>query len=96
VLEGLTFESWKNVRPVYYDIVLKHKYSSDDVTGQMIDLMFENITCEFMYMYNKVFGGNPTYDLGRTENFTSSMETKRVAWQTKLDKFIETLEANVQ
>ena len=96
VLEALTFETWKNVRPVYYDIVLKNKYSSDEITGHMIDLIFENITCEFMYMYDKIFGGTPTYELGRNENFTSYMASNRDAWQKKLDSFIDTLEANVQ
>ncbi len=39
IFEALCAESYKNVYPVYYDVALKGKYSSDENTAEMIDLI---------------------------------------------------------
>ena len=59
ILEALQYESWKTVRPAYYDIMLKQKYSSDEVSGQMLDIIFENNTSEFLYMYCRFIDDYP-------------------------------------
>ena len=40
MLEALQSESAKTVRPAYYDIALKTKYTRDDESAQMLDLIF--------------------------------------------------------
>jgi len=40
MLEALQSESAKTVRPAYYDIALKTKYTRDDDSVEMLDLIF--------------------------------------------------------
>ena len=43
VLEMLNFYSYYNVRPAYYEVMLKQKYTRDSVSGQMLDIITNNI-----------------------------------------------------
>ena len=92
VLEALQFETWKSVRPAYYDVALKTKYTQDEISGQMLDLIFDNVTCSFAYMYSRFTGGYPGANLGLTENYTSWYAANLPKWQGALDALIETLQ----
>ena len=37
--EAMAAETYTNVYPVYYDVALKSKYSKDEATASMIDLI---------------------------------------------------------
>lgn len=85
LLEALQYESWKTVRPAYYDVMLKQKYSSDEISGQMLDLIFENTTCPFLYMYCRFVGDYPVNQIGNNENYVSWLSSRISAMQTKID-----------
>ena len=42
ILEALSSESARNVIPVYYDLALKTKFTRDEESAEIIDLLFEN------------------------------------------------------
>jgi hypothetical protein len=42
ILEALCSDSAKSVVPVYYDIALKTKFTRDDESAEIIDILFEN------------------------------------------------------
>lgn len=92
LLEALQYESWKTVRPAYYDVMLKQKYSSDEVSGQMLDLIFENTTCPFLYMYARFFGDYPGFQIGNNENYVSWLAGKQAGMQKKIDDLVEKLQ----
>ena len=50
VLEALNYYSWKDVIPVYFEVALKQKYSRDNETAKMFDLIIDSMV----------------YDLGET------------------------------
>ncbi len=54
VLEALAVEGYRSVRPAYFDTALKEKYSRDEETKEMIDLLISGITVDFgdIYVYN--------------------------------------------
>ncbi len=52
VLEAMCYESYKKVTPVYYDVVLKTRYSSDPNSARAIDIIRENIMTDFIYANN--------------------------------------------
>ncbi len=85
ILEALQFESWKTVRPAYYDIMLKQKYSSDEISGQMLDIIFEHNTSQFLYMYCRFIDDYPGSQIGINENYTSWLQSKITSMQQKLD-----------
>lgn len=47
IVETLFAESYKQVIPAYYDIALKTKYSRDEESKQMIDLIRDSLTFNF-------------------------------------------------
>lgn len=42
ILEALACESYKSVVPAYYEIALKTKYTRDEDSSRMLDIIFEN------------------------------------------------------
>lgn len=52
VMEALCAETYRSVTPVWYETALKIKYTRDDISAQMIDLIHGSITTNFIYAYN--------------------------------------------
>ncbi len=52
VLEAMCYESYKRVTPVYFDVVLKSRYSSDPKSAQAIDMIRANVFTDFLYANN--------------------------------------------
>ena len=51
VVEALCAESYRRLMPAYYETALKVKYARDDISSQMIDLIHDSLTTEFIYAY---------------------------------------------
>jgi hypothetical protein len=51
VLEEMAFQGYSSVLPIYYDSILKFKYARDEASGQMIDIIRNNCTTDFAYIY---------------------------------------------
>jgi len=95
ILEALEAESMRIVNPVYYEVVLKDKYSHDNESARIIDLLFEHTTCDFTYMFHRNIGSgaddSPVFAIG-TEHIASTYEKSMEIWGANLEKMIETLE----
>ncbi len=57
VLEALNYETSKTVTPTWYETALKVKYTRDDISSQMIDLIHDSATTHFIYAYNYSLNG---------------------------------------
>lgn len=55
-IEAMAAESYRYVTPAYYETALKVKYSRDDETSQMLDMIRDSITFDFGYVYNGTLG----------------------------------------
>ncbi|MBQ8508848.1 MAG: hypothetical protein IJ493_02965 [Clostridia bacterium] len=58
VLEAMCAETYRTVTPAYYEVALKVKYTHDEISAQIIDMIHENIVTDFVYANNYVFGSN--------------------------------------
>lgn len=56
-LEALSAETYRTVTPAWYETALKVKYSRDDLSSQMIDLIKESATSNFIYAFNYAING---------------------------------------
>lgn len=56
VIEAMCAENYRTVIPAYYDVALKSKYSRDEVSARMIDLIHETSATDFGYAYNYTLG----------------------------------------
>ncbi len=51
-MEAMASASYNDVTPKYYESALKVKYTRDEVSGEMIDLIRENVTTDFAFAYS--------------------------------------------
>jgi|LSQX01.2.fsa_nt_gb hypothetical protein len=51
ITEALAADTYYNVYPVFYDVAMKNKYSQDEKTAEMVDLVVENAVFDFSFMY---------------------------------------------
>ncbi len=89
ILEALQYESWKTVRPAYFDITLKDKYSCDSFSGQMLDILMENPTCCFTYLYGYLLGNDCIPEQMCNKEFNTWMAKRIDAYQKKADMLFE-------
>lgn len=52
VMEALCSESYRYVTPAYYETALKVKYTRDDETSRMLDMIRDSVKFDFAYIYN--------------------------------------------
>jgi len=57
VLEAMNSETYRSVIPAYYETALKIKYSRDNETTQVLDIIRESISMQFIDIYSSVFSG---------------------------------------
>ncbi|MFA6947654.1 MAG: hypothetical protein WCQ72_01595 [Eubacteriales bacterium] len=93
VLEALCAESYRTVMPAFYETALKVKYARDDKSSQMIDLIHDSVSSEFIYIYSPVLNDIGTFYRslvsGKTADFASAYKKKEAGTQKKLDSLIE-------
>lgn len=58
VCETLSYYSYKDVVPAYYDVALKNKYSRDENTQKMLDIIRAGAVMPFEYAYSTMIGGS--------------------------------------
>lgn len=89
-LEALNRETKKTIIPVYYEEALKIKYTRDDTSAQIIDLIHDSMGNVFPLAYsqavNELLG---LYDVGATKNFVSGYERVADRAEKKLEQIIE-------
>ncbi len=98
MLEALNAESYKSVVGTYFDTALKGKYSRDEKTAEMLDLILGNAFFDFtfvneaatdhivMWFFNQAADG--------VEGITGAYESNRVNFEEKLTKLLETYKEN--
>ena len=74
VLEAMAFASYRDVQPVYYDLVLKGRYANDPESRAMLDIITTNIKVDPAWIYGRqldlpaakvfrslIYGGEKTF-----------------------------------
>ncbi len=100
VIEVLCRETYKNVLPVYYESSLKMKYTRDDTSAQMLDIIHDNIGNSFVMAYNQSLNAiflSGTYNEDnisvKKKDFASSYAKREPAAIANLEKIIADFEA---
>ncbi len=101
VLEAMCSESYREVTPVYYDVVLKSRYSQDPDSARAVDMIRANIRTDFIYANNYIFSGTPLGTINRmlvntgNTNYASLYKKYSMRVQKELNKINNgTIEAN--
>jgi len=93
VLEALTAESYKTVRPAYLDVAMSYKYVNDAESKEMLDLALSNLYCDFGYIYMDCgLGRELPMTLTRTKNLASWMQTHEQRTNAGLKSLVKQFE----
>ena len=89
VLEALSAESNRSVSPTYYDIILKDRYTRDNDSKEMIDLIRDSVGADFVnawsYGYTDAYSFYATFD---TSTVASRIAMHAPRWETILDELL--------
>ncbi len=96
VIEALSSESYRSVLPTYYETALKIKYSRDDITSQIIDIIHDASYTDFLYAYSSSLGniGVIMRDLvsSNSKDYMSRVSKKEKSVNKYLEKLITAYE----
>lgn len=95
VMEALAAESYKSLTPVYLDVALKNKYTRDEKSAEMIDLIRKNIVSDFGFQYTTT--GFNNFFRQRTKDgvgVATLIAKMQKSWTKSLEKILQQLEAN--
>ncbi len=98
VMEALSCENYNTVFPAYFETTMKAKYSLDNETAQMFDLIRNSTSLSFWYTYNNSLGSATSIIYASTLNANKAgqVSSKVASNQKKIDKllaaYIETVE----
>ena len=91
VLESMAFNSYKTVTPAYFEVALKSKYTRDDVSSQLLDVMYHSMYTDFGYCYSSNLNGIGllrNLAANKTADFSSWYAGKEAGALAALDKLI--------
>lgn len=95
-LEAMCAESYRSVVPAYYETAIKVKYSRDNQTAQMLDMIVDSTYLDVAYLYSGYIGNYVDYfrnmfiDADACENIVSTLTANESAMNVKLGEIIET------
>lgn len=97
VCEALSYYSYKDVVPAYYDVALKNKYSRDENTQKMLDIIRSGAVMPFEYAYSTVIGGKVwpnmllcNSSLNEDGNVASVLASMQSVWEGAIEEAMET------
>ncbi|MBQ4590683.1 MAG: extracellular solute-binding protein [Clostridia bacterium] len=98
VLEALCAQSYRTVTPAYFDVALKNRYSRDQETAEMMDLIKNSALINFEQLYNESIG-NPWFVLrtlmpAKNSNYASYWATNSKVITKMLEKAVEKIQEN--
>jgi len=94
VVEAMCAQSYRTVIPAYFDVALKVKYSRDEMSGQVIDMLREAMMTDFCYANSSALNSVGTLARvllakGADASYMSHYDSILQSVQIKLDDMIE-------
>lgn len=91
ILEALCAEGYRTVIPAYYEVALQKKYTRDDLSVQMLDIIKDGRVFDIGYYYCGGTFGSAGYNLANSteRNFASYYASNETQVKTDLAKISE-------
>jgi hypothetical protein len=95
-LEAMAYYSYYEVTPIYYETALKTKYTRDDLSSQIIDIIHDSAMTDLAYVYQQSLSEAGMVmrllAANKTKDYVSFVAKKEKAYAKALDKFITNFE----
>jgi hypothetical protein len=95
ILEALAAESKYTLQPAYYDVVLQRKYTRDEESGEMLDIIFNSRIYDIgsIYSFGNVFTDFIALCNRSDRNVASFYDRRSGAMENAINKVVETFES---
>jgi len=95
ILEAMAAESRYTLQPAYYDVVLQRKFTRDEESSEMLDIIFSNRVYDIgaVYAFGNAFIGFITLCDKSDTNVTSYYDKNQGAMQKAIDKTVALFQA---
>ena len=96
LIEALSRDSYQSLHPIYKETTLKTKYSKDEDSEQMLDIVFDSITFDLgaSVFPNETFLAYMDYFLNRNDSFVSATERLEPRVNVAINKLIQASETD--
>lgn len=94
VLEALSSSNHDTVFPAYFEIALKTKYSRDNDSARMYDIIRDTMILDFGYIYGNAIGGPEQVffsSFTKENSLASNVASKKSSLETALANYLEKL-----
>ena len=99
-LEAMAYYSYYEVTPIYYETALKTKYTRDNLSSQIIDVIHDSAMTDLAYVYQESLNGAGmimrTLAANKTEDYASYNAKREKANAKALEKFINNFEETIE
>ena len=96
VMEAMAAQSYRTLTPTYYETALKVKYSRDEKSIKMLDIIRDGAVIDFDYVYNGMIGGplglHREIVSGKKSDFASKWVSAEAKVAAALEKLIVSFE----
>ena len=97
VMEAMAYEGWRTVTPAVFETAMKVKYTSDNDSIRMLDLIRASMNFDFGRVFNSMLD-SLTFTMFRNavtnkENWASSVKSNLPKIEKKLEKLLESYES---
>ena len=91
MIEAMAFGGMKYINPAYYETTLKYRDLRDDESGEMLDLVFDNVVYDLGIIYNFGDISSMITNLMKTNStaVSSELESKQSAIQLAIDNCLD-------
>ena len=95
ILEALSAESRYTLQPAYYDVVLQRKFTRDEESGEMLDIIFNSRVYDIgsVYAFGNVFLDFINLAAKNDRNIISYYEKKIGAMEKAINKVVDTFQS---
>jgi len=94
ILEALNAETYRTVRPAYYEVAMSYKYVNDPESAEMMDYVFEKIYCDFVYTWmDSGLGRDLLQTVNETDNIASHIESLETSCNAKIKTIVDKIMA---
>lgn len=94
ILEAMNAESYHTVKDAYFEINMKEKFSRDEDTQEMLDMIIDNLRFDFTFVNESATDHIVMYFFdqiaNKNNNVASAYEKRQKQFQKRLDKLFET------
>lgn len=91
-LEAMAAESYRTVMPAFYDYVARYKYTRDDGTAEMLDIIKDSVYTDFGMAWERYIFGSTWMNGDKYAFNTVSVSKQNDNWQKNIKEILTALD----